>query len=148
MLRHRYHGGDVSPPPAALAVVLAAGLALSGCAGGGGLPECGPAPAAASQPPELPPEFPTPASVTYTGDRQAGPSRVVEGYWDGQLQEAFEGYRAAFPAAGYDVVRDEIERVDAEVNFAGGGTTGQVRMLVRCRGRTNLSIVIRPGPGG
>jgi hypothetical protein len=109
-----------------------------------GLPECGPPPEALAGTPELPPMFPTPGPMTFTGDREAGPSRVVEGYWAGELEEAYEGWLSAFPEAGYGVTFDEIETNDAEVNFAGGATTGQVKMVQTCSGRVTTSIVIRP----
>ena len=125
----------------AAALALAA-LASSACSPG--LPECGPAPAPLAGAPDMPPGFPTPDAMTFTLEREAGPSTVVEGYWTGEIEEAYEGWRAAFPAAGYDVIFDELETYDAEVNFRGGGTDGQVRMVQTCSGRVTTSIVIRP----
>ena len=136
----------------ALRAVLAAAL-LSACAGSptGGtdspLPTCPTAaPAGPSPAPELPPAFPTPAGVTYTSAERAGPSTILEGHWAGaSLGDAFEGYKRAFVEAGYQVTDEEREARDAEVNFAGGGTTGQVRLNVRCAGRLEVGITIRPG---
>lgn len=118
-------------------------VVLAAC--GGGKQSCGPAPAALPGSPELPPGFPTPPEVTYTAERQAGPSRVVEGVIEDDLGSSFEAWRAAFERAdGYDVVKEEQEAADAEVNFAGGGTTGQVRLVDRCAEYLNLTVVIRP----
>jgi hypothetical protein len=106
--------------------------------------DCGAAPAALAGQPTLPANFPTPDKVTYTGQKKAGPSSIVTGYRDGELGEAFDDYKSAFDSAGYDVTKDEKEEDDAEVNFAGGKSTGQVKMIQSCKDRTSLSITIRP----
>jgi len=105
---------------------------------------CGAAPAQMAQPPTLPDGFPTPEGVVYTSERDAGPSHIVEGYRDGELEDAFEAYKDAFEEAGYDVTKDEREEDDAEVNFAGGASTGQVRLEQRCEARTSIDITARP----
>jgi hypothetical protein len=105
---------------------------------------CGAAPAAMSGEPTLPDSFPSPSEVTYTAEKESGPSTIVEGYWDGDIDDAFDGYKTAFDDAGYDVTKDEHEEVDAEVNFAGGGSDGQVKLIQECEGRTSVSITIRP----
>lgn len=106
--------------------------------------ECGTAPAAMAGQPTLPAKFPTPDMVTYTGEKKTGPSTVVAGYREGELADAFDDYKSAFGSAGYDVTKDEKEADDAEVNFAGGSSTGQVKMIQSCKDRTSLSITIRP----
>jgi hypothetical protein len=105
---------------------------------------CGAAPAAMAGQPQLPDGFPTPDGVTYTSDKESGPSRIVDGYREGDIDGAYEAYKDAFPAAGYDVTKDEREDVDAEVNFEGGGSTGQVKLIQECADRTSVSITIRP----
>lgn len=110
---------------------------------GGALAACGEAPAEADVS-GIPDGFPTPDGTTYTGGEEAGPSFIAEGYIDGDLQEAFDAYHSAFEDAGYDVTKDEKEDRDAEVFFAGEGTTGQVNMFADCEGRTKLRITIRP----
>ena len=136
-----------------LAVVVGLSLVLAGCGGGeegeeaereAAGTECAAAPAALGDEPQLPEGFPTPEGVTYTGDREAGPSRIVEGYWETEIEDAYEGYKDAFEEAGYEVTDDEREEVDAEVNFAGGGSTGQVKLIQECRDRTSVSITARP----
>jgi hypothetical protein len=123
----------------------------AGCGGGESKAEeeaagktCGPAPAAMSGSPKLPQGFPTPDGVTYTTERKAGPSTIVDGFREGEIEEAFDAYKEAFDGAGYDVTKDEREEVDAEVNFAGGGTDGQVKLIQECADRTSVSITIRP----
>ena len=106
---------------------------------------CGPKPAATKTVhPKLPAKFPTPKGVLYTESKKTGPSTVVSGYRNGGVESAYDAYKSAFPSAGYDVTKDEREEVDAEVNFSGGGSTGQVKLLQTCRGRTNVTITIRP----
>jgi hypothetical protein len=129
---------------AALALALTA--LAAGCGGGDdvAIPSCPPPGAALAEAPELPPGFPTPDGVTYTSSREAGPSTLVEGYHDALLEEAFESYKDAFEqASGYAVTQEEQEQLDAEVNFEGGGTDGQVR-LGACSDRTDVTITIRP----
>jgi len=111
---------------------------------GGAEKDCGSAPAAMAGQPTLPAKFPTPDNVTYTGEKKTGPSSVVSGYRDGELGDAFDEYKSAFDSAGYQVTRDEKEEDDAEVNFAGGNSTGQVKMIQSCKDRTSLAITIRP----
>jgi hypothetical protein len=47
-------------------------------------------------------------------------------------------------AAGYSVTKEEQDAADAEVNFAGAGQSGQVKLLQTCKSRTNVTITIRP----
>ena len=131
-------------------LTLVVGVA-AGCGGGGESESeseakgvCGAAPAELATQPTLPDGFPTPEGVVYTSERDAGPSHIVEGYRDGQLEEAFDAYKGAFDTAGYDVTKDEREEDDAEVNFAGGASTGQVKLLQSCEDRTSIDITVRP----
>jgi hypothetical protein len=126
--------------------IVACGL-LVACGGGepaGVTTPCAPAPRELIGEPELPPGFPSPAEVTYTVDLQAGPSRIVRGYWQGDIDDAFRGYKDAFEGSDYEITKEEQERVDAEVNFAGSGGSGQVKLLQTCRDRTEVSITVRP----
>jgi hypothetical protein len=47
-------------------------------------------------------------------------------------------------ASGYSVRKSEHEDFDAEVNFAGGNKTGQVKLLQSCKDRTEVTITARP----
>jgi hypothetical protein len=106
---------------------------------------CGPAPAALAAAPTFPPGFPSPSELKYTDSQVAGPSTIVQGYWDGDLADAFDGFKDAFTGAGYTVTSDEKEADDAEVNFSGGNATGQVKLVTECEGRTSVTITVRPG---
>lgn len=129
---------------------VAVGLLLAGC--GKGFSEtratasgdcAAPSPALATLP-TLPDKFPVPDKVTFTSTEMAGPSTIIEGYWDGDLTDAFTGWKDAFPVAGYTVTREEQEAADAEVNFDGSGTNGQVKLETECSARTYVKITIRP----
>ena len=136
----------------ALLAVLA--LALGACGGGEEGEEaereaagqaCAEAPAALDGTPMLPEGFPTPDGVTYTAEREAGPSTIVDGYYEGGIEDAYEDYKSALDGAdGFEVTQDEQEEVDAEVNFEGGGTSGQVKLIQECEDRTSVSITARP----
>ena len=127
---------------------LVAMILFSACRGSGTpVPEltpCGPAEPALSKPPKLPAGFPNPRGVTYTEAEKAGPSDIVQGYFSGDLPTGFKTYTADFERSPYDVIKDEQEARDAEVFFSGRGRSGQVRLDADCRGRTNLTITIRP----
>jgi hypothetical protein len=104
--------------------------------------ECGPA-ATALAAPTLPPGFPTPSELTYTVSTKEGPSSILDGYWKGSVEEAFAGYREAFGSAGYTVTHEQQDASDAEVNFSGGNSTGQVKLVQVCIERTSVKITIR-----
>ena len=139
-----------------VAVALVAVAIFTACGGGGpetegersaepgATSECGPAEPALATRPKLPEGFPSPAGVTYTKAEKAGPSDLIEGYFNGDLSTAFTEYRTAFEGSGYDITKDEQEERDAEVFFAGKGTSGQVRLEGECEGRVDVRITIRP----
>ena len=133
-----------------LALLMIVACALpAGCGGDDGEPASVTSPCPAAQrelaeAPALPQGFPSPSEVTYTRNLQAGPAQIVSGYWQGDIDEAFEGYKGAFAESGYEVTKEEQESVDAEVNFAGQGVSGQVKLLQMCSDRTNVSITVRP----
>ena len=72
------------------------------------------------------------------------PSNIVKGYLDGDIDAAYEGYKDAFEASDYSITKEEKEDIDAEVNFSGAGTSGQVKLLQTCKDRTDVSITLRP----
>jgi hypothetical protein len=98
----------------------------------------------AGKPKLLPEGFPTPNGVTYTSEKSAGPSKIVNGYVKRDVDSAFESYKQALDGGGYTVTKDEHEEVDAEVNFSGGNSTGQVKLVQECRDRTSVTITARP----
>jgi hypothetical protein len=105
--------------------------------------ECSEA-AASADVPEIPDDFPLPGEVTLTGSSEAGPSVIIDGYFQADLEEAFPEYKEAFEESDYDITKDEQEENDAEIFFAQGETNGQVNMFAECEGRTKLRITIRP----
>ncbi len=137
-------------------VVLA--LALGACssgekkadegeAGGGGTETCSGSPVPAGQL-QLPEGFPTPDGVTFTESEMEGPSGVADGYFEGDVKDAHDEWKAAFTDANYTVVSDELEEHDSEVNYesADGSSTGQVALREECKesGRTAVHITDRP----
>jgi hypothetical protein len=105
---------------------------------------CPSPPPAASRQPKLSTSFPKPKEVTYTAVQKAGPSTKVTGFWGGDVDSAFEGYKDAFASAGWDVTKDEHEAVDAEIAFRHGSANGQVKLLQTCAERTSVTITLRP----
>lgn len=94
--------------------------------------------------PSLPATFPAPADVTFTGSTTAGPSQIVTGYSSSKLTELYDAYKTALSQGGYTVSKSEKEDYDAEVNFSGNNSTGQVKLETECAGRTSIGITIRP----
>ena len=95
---------------------------------------------------DLPGDFPDVDGVTYTDAATAGPSQIVDGYYEGSLEDAYEAYKAAFPDAGYEVLFDELEENDSEVAWKGGRRTGIVALRANCEesGRVSVHITSRP----
>ena len=138
---------------ALILLVGAAAFAVAGCGGGGAkdkdkgeqAADCGQTPAAMSGTPQLPTTFPTVSGVTYTGQSKEGPTTKVSGYRDGDLDDSFDAYNEALDGKnGWSVTSKEKEEDDAEVNFSGHGTTGQVALKECDEDRTNLTITVRP----
>jgi hypothetical protein len=105
---------------------------------------CGPAPAAMPGSPQLPPGFQAPDKVAYTSSAEAGPSTIVTGFFTGDLNDVYDAYRSGFGTAGYEVTKSENDGPDAEVDWSGGSTTGEVRLAAACTGRTDVTLTIRP----
>jgi hypothetical protein len=128
-----------------------AALALAGAACGGDEDEksagkdCGPAPQALATAPSMPGGFPTAAGVTWTGSRKDGPSTIVSGYRQGKVADGFDAWETAVKgASGWSITHDEKEDNDAEVNFSGHATTGQVKLKQACKDRTSVDVTFRP----
>jgi MFS family permease len=96
------------------------------------------------EPVALPRGFPRAAGVLYTDRREAGPTTVITGFLRETVRAGHDAYVAAFPPAGYEVQRSEVDPADAEVVFLGHGTSGQVTLTQECRRRTQIRITIRP----
>lgn len=98
--------------------------------------------------PELPADFPQVEGVTFTKSSTAGASKIVDGYYEGSLEDAYEKFKSAVREAGYDVIFDEIEEDDSEVAYSGGdeNTSGIVALRENCEqsGRISIHITNRP----
>ena len=81
---------------------------------------------------QLPASFPKPDGVTYLKTSEAGPSQIVDGTYDGDLDAAYDAYERAVEDAGYDVLFKEKEEDDAEISYEGGGRTGQIALRDSC----------------
>jgi hypothetical protein len=98
----------------------------------------------AGSPQLLPATFPTPSGVAYTAERKDGPTTIVDGFRDGDLGDLYDAYRDQLSQNGWNVTKDEHDAADAEVNFAGSSTTGQVKLLQECKERVKVTLTIRP----
>lgn len=137
-----------------LAVVCAvSALAFTACGGGeeteaGGAGPCDPlkTPIAENALTYLPEDFPKPAEVTFTNVRGTGgsPSNYVDGYFSADLESAFSEYKEALEEAGYEIVEEEEEELDAEIFWSGSGREGEIDFRAECEGRTELLIINRP----
>ncbi|HST14893.1 MAG TPA: MFS transporter [Gaiellaceae bacterium] len=84
------------------------------------------------------------AGSTYTQRSLEGPTTVVSGFRAGVLKDANAAFQTALAAAGYTILRSEIDPADSEVVFRNATTAGQVAMTQECRSRVRLRITIRP----
>ena len=137
-----------------VAILLLGLLALPGCGGsdGGGeslqgtLP-CDGTPLNSSDI-TLPADFPIPAQAVLTSADEAGPSSITEGFFEGDLESAYEEWKKAIEDADYDVLFDEIEERDSEISYASanGRSTGQIALRSECKdaGKTFVHITNRP----
>jgi hypothetical protein len=93
----------------------------------------------------LPAGFPTPDSVTWVKSEEAGPSQVVEGFAEGELEDVYDDWHQQFEDSDYDITFDEQEEHDAEISFDGGGRSGQVKLADECaEGKVYARVTSRP----
>jgi hypothetical protein len=95
---------------------------------------------------KLPSGFPKPDAVTYVKQSEAGPSTVVDGRYDGSLDDAYDNYQSAVDAAGYDVLFDEKEDHDAEISYKTDGFTGQIALREECGDSDKIYVHITNRP--
>jgi hypothetical protein len=123
-----------------LALVGVLGLLLAGCGGGDGdnaseLSEEAEAACTASElseAPKLPAGWPDMGEVTFTQQSTEGPTEVVEGYFEGDIQAAHDDFKRELEAAGFTILFDEVEENDSEVSWEGQGRSGQVAIRNEC----------------
>ena len=93
----------------------------------------------------LPADFPVPESVTWVKSEEAGPSRVVEGFAEGDLEDVYDDWHKLFEDSDYEITFDEREEHDAEISFEGGGQSGQVKLADECgEGKIYARVTSRP----
>lgn len=144
-------------------VVLAGGLLLAGCAGGGGravapqgggdLPVATPAatpdvaacPAVSrprfAWPSPLPADLPQPPGATYTGTTSQGKLTLVRFTSAHSLRESVVFVVHALPAGGYTLGRGDSEPAEADAPFVKGDVRGVMKMQVLGRCTTQWLVV-------
>jgi hypothetical protein len=134
------------PRIALLLLVLGlAAVALAGCGGGGDKDKdadaaSGDVQAACSgsrmsETPSLPASFPQIEQdrLVYTRQSKNGPTDVVEGYFNGDVQEAHDEFLKELQGAQFKILFNEVEAPnDSEISWSGEGRTGQVALRNEC----------------
>lgn len=96
----------------------------------------------------LPADFPSIEQITYVKSEEAGPSRIVEGYGQGELEGLYEDLHDAFEDSEYAITFDEREDHDAEISFEGGGVSGQVKFADECGEGDRVYVRVTSRPTG
>jgi hypothetical protein len=94
----------------------------------------------------LPADFPVPGEVTWVKSEKAGPSTIVEGYTEDDMDDLYDEWHDQFESSDYKITFDEKEEHDAEISFEGGGQSGQVKLADECgdSGRVYARVTTRP----
>jgi hypothetical protein len=96
--------------------------------------------------PELPQGWPDMGEVTFTQQSEQGPTKVVEGYFDGDIEAAHDDFKRELEAAGFTILFDEIEEDDSEVSWKGEGRSGQVALRNECGSSDKIFVHITNRP--
>lgn len=96
--------------------------------------------------PKLPPGFPSFDSVTYTEQKTQGPTEIVEGYYEGELEDAYNEVKDSLEEAGYAILFHELEEDDSEVSWKGQGRSGQVGLRKECGDEDRVYVRISNRP--
>ena len=135
-----------------LILVGAFGLLLTGCGGSeketglGKDAEAACSGSELSEAPSLPPGWPDMGEVTFTQQKTQGPTEVVEGYFEGDIEAAHEDFKRELEAAGFTILFDEIEEDDAEVSWKGEGRSGQVALREECGSDDKIYVKVTNRP--
>ena len=101
---------------------------------------------ALSEAPQLPKGWPDLRDVTYTQQSEQGPTHVVEGYFEGDLEAAHDDFKRELDAAGFTILFDEIEEDDSEVSWKGQGRSGQVALRKECGSSDKIFVHVTNRP--
>jgi hypothetical protein len=95
----------------------------------------------------LPAGFPELEGVTYVDAEDKGPTHVVDGYSDEELEGVYREYKDRLQEEQYKILFDELEDKDSEISYASkdGGTEGQIALRATCdNGNVSVHITARP----
>jgi hypothetical protein len=126
---------------------------LAGCGGGdskssesGDETEAACTKSALSEAPDLPKGWPDMGEVTYTQQSDQGPTTVVEGYFDGDIEAAHDDFKRELEDAGFTILFDELEEHDSEVSWKGQGRSGQVALREECGSPDKIYVHVTNRP--
>jgi ABC-type glycerol-3-phosphate transport system substrate-binding protein len=139
-----------------VAVVGALALLLAGCGGsdseGEGEGELSKEAESAcsgselSDAPKLPASWPDMGEVTFTQQSTQGPTEVIEGYFDGDIEAAHDDFKRELESAGFTILFDELEEHDSEVAWKGEGRSGQVALREECGSSDKIYVKVTNRP--
>ncbi len=95
---------------------------------------------------KLPAGWPDMGEVTLTQQSTQGPTEVVEGYFDGDIEAAHDDFKRELEAAGFTILFDEVEENDSEVSWKGEGRSGQVALRNECGDSDKMYVHITNRP--
>jgi hypothetical protein len=101
---------------------------------------------ALSEAPDLPKGWPEMGEVTYTQQSDQGPTTVVEGYFDGDIEAAHDDFKRELQDAGFTILFDELEEHDSEVSWKGQGRSGQVALREECGSPDKIYVHVTNRP--
>jgi hypothetical protein len=84
--------------------------------------------------------------VTFTEQKTQGPTEVVEGYFDGDIEAAHDDFKRELETAGYTILFDEVEEHDSEVAWEGEGRSGQVALREECGSEDKIYVKVTNRP--
>jgi hypothetical protein len=100
-----------------------------------------------SDAPRLPDTWPDMGEVTFTEQSTSGPTEIVEGYFEGDVQAAHDDFKRELEASGFTILFDEVEENDSEVSWKGEGRSGQVAIRKECDDNDKVYIKVTNRPG-
>jgi hypothetical protein len=99
-----------------------------------------------SEAPRLPASWPDLEALTFTKQSTRGPTEVVEGYYEGDVDTAHDDFKEELEGAGYEILFDEVEQFDSEVVWRAERRSGQVAMRADCGEDDKLYIKVTNRP--